>query len=88
MSAALCVVVFEQSLDVVIPLAQAIVSGISIKFLEQNLEHQARRGLVSATLDDILFSDKSDHRNAAERLELLNFLPRKFFLLLLLSRPV
>lgn len=32
MSAALCVVVFEQSLDVVIPLAQAIVSGISIKF--------------------------------------------------------
>lgn len=88
MSAALCVVIFEQSLDVVIPLAQAIVSGISIKFLEQNLEKQAQRGLISATLDDILFSNKMEHSIAAERLELLNFFPRKFFALLLLSRPV
>lgn len=88
MSAAFCIVVFEPSLDVVIPLAQAIVSGISIKYLEQNLELQARRGIVSATLDDILFSNKSDHKTATERLELLNFQPRKFFALILLSRPV
>jgi len=88
LSAAFCIVVFEPVLDVVIPLAQAIVSGISIKFLTQNLEVQAKRGIVSATLDDILFNSRSGHEVAAERLEFLNFTPRKHFLIILLSRPV
>lgn len=88
LSAAFCIVVFEPVLDVVIPLSQAIVNGISIKFLEQNLELQAKRGIVSATLDDILFSNQSSHERAAERLEFLNFIPRKNYLLILLSRPV
>lgn len=88
LSAAFCIMVFEPVLDVVVPLSQAIVNGISIKFLEQNLEQQARRGIISATLDDILFVNKSSHEVAAERLEFLNFTPHKHFLIVLLSRPV
>lgn len=88
MPAAFCIVVRDPAADLVVPLSQAIVSGISVKFMEQNLENQARRGIVSATLDDILFSGKSSHKMAAERLEFLNFVPQKNFLIILLSRPV
>lgn len=86
--AAFCIVVSEPALDVVIPLSQAIVSGISIKFLEANLKAQAERELVSSMLDDILFSNKSNAKTVAERLELLSFVPRKHHLIILLSCPV
>lgn len=86
--AAFCIVVCEPALDVVIPLSQAIVSGISIKFLETDLKVQAERELVSSMLDDILFSNKSSAKLVAERLELLNFVPRKHHLIVLLSCPV
>lgn len=88
LSAAFCIVVFEPALDVVVPLAQAIVNSISIKYLEQNLEVQAQRGIVSAALDDILFSNRANHELVSERLELLDFVIRKNFIIILLSRPV
>lgn len=86
--AAFCVVVPEPELDVVIPMSQAVVSGISIKFLEEDLKAQAERELISSMLDDILFSHRSDPKVISERLELLNFVPRKNHLIILLSCQV
>lgn len=83
--AAVCIVTLEPTVDLVIPMSQAIVSGISIKFLEENLKTEAERGLVSSMLDDILFSHHSDSKAIAERLELLNFTPHKYHLMILLS---
>ena len=83
--AAVCIVAADPTLDLVIPLCQAIVSGICVKFLEENLKTETERGLISSMLDDILFSHHSDSRAIAERLELLNFVPRKYHTVILLS---
>lgn len=73
MVAIFCIVADERDMNLVFSLAQSIVSGISIKFLEQNLKLQAEMELTASILDDILFSHKSDAQVIAERLKLLNF---------------
>lgn len=80
-----CIVANEEQLELVYSLAQSIVSGISIKFLEQNLKIQAEMELTASILDDILFSQKSDAKAIAERLELLNFTPHTRHLIIILS---
>lgn len=73
MVAIFCIVAEEHDMNLVFSLAQSIVSGISIKFLEQNLKLQAEMELTASILDDILFSHRSEAGVIAERLKLLNF---------------
>lgn len=83
--AAFCVVVNELEEDLVCSLSQSIVSGINIKFLGENLKQQAEMELLSSTLDDILFSRGTDQKTITERLALVEFVPRKNTLIVLLS---
>ena len=66
-------------------LAQSVVNGINIKFLGENLKQQAEMELISSTLDDVLFSHGSDAKIIAERLALVDFIPRKNLLMILIS---
>lgn len=85
LAAIFCIVAKEHDMPLVFSLAQSIVSGISIKFLEQNLKLQAEMELTASILDDILFSHRSDARVIAERLKLLNFSLHAQLLIVILS---
>lgn len=85
--AAVCIVSYHTEQNLVQPLAQSVVSGISIKLLERDLKDQAARGVVASLLDDILFSQRTDANLALERLASLNFTPCKNFLILVLTSP-
>lgn len=84
--AVFCIISPETQLELISSLVQPIVSGISIKFLEQNLKAQTESELMSSILDDILFSQQSNAKIIADRLEILNFKPRENHLIVLLSR--
>jgi len=84
--AAFCIFTLDPQKDLIYPLGQSIVNGIGIKFMEQNLKAQAERELIFSILDDILFSQRSNSKVISERLKLLNFIPRRNQLIVLLSR--
>jgi|GEM_PF-1388033 purine catabolism regulator len=74
--------------ELIFPLGQSMVSGINIKILEQDLKLQTERSVVSAMLDDILFSRNSDAKTVTERLQSLNFSTHKFNRIIVISTPV
>lgn len=83
--AAVCIVTHNVEPELLQPLAQTVVNGISIKLLERDLEEQAARGVVASLMDDILFSPKVDSNLAYDRLTSLNFTPYKNILILVLA---
>lgn len=87
MLAAVCIVVDDVEQELVHPLAQAVVNGISVKLLERDIKAQAARGVVASMLDDILFSEHTDAKLAMERLMSLNFHSHRNFLICLLTSP-
>lgn len=85
-AAVFCIISSEPKVELIASLAQPIVSGISIKFLEQDLKAQTENKLISSILDDILFSQNSNVKIIADRLETLKFTPHDNHLIVLLSR--
>ncbi|MDP3385941.1 MAG: PucR family transcriptional regulator ligand-binding domain-containing protein [Eubacteriales bacterium] len=84
--ATICIVTFEVQIDLVYLFTQSIINGISIKFLEKNLQVQAERELEFSILNDILFSKNSNAEVIADRLDLLNFTLYENKLMVILSR--
>lgn len=70
-----CIVLQDTQAELAFPLAEAIVNALCVKFLEQNLKLQTEREMVSAILDDVLFTRHSDESTIIDRLELLSFTP-------------
>lgn len=70
-----CIVLNDTQSELAVPLAEAIVNALCVKFLEQNLKLQTEREMVSAILDDVLFTKNTDESTIIDRLELLNFTP-------------
>ena len=83
--AAFCMAAYDVEEELACSLAQSVVNGINIKFLGENLKQQAEMELISSTLDDVLFSHGSDPKIIAERLSLVDFVPRKNLLMILVS---
>lgn len=83
--AVFCMAAHDVEEELACSLAQSVVNGINIKFLGENLKQQAEMELISSTLDDVLFSHGSDAKIIAERLALVDFIPRKNLLMILIS---
>jgi PucR family transcriptional regulator, purine catabolism regulatory protein len=70
-----CIHLQDTQAELAVPLAEAIVNALCVKFLEKDLKLQTEREMVSAILDDVLFTPHVDEGTIIDRLELLNFTP-------------
>lgn len=77
----LCIALPPNRSELAIPLAEVIVNALSVKFLEHDLRLRAKRELVTSVLDDLLFTRYKEESEIIERLNLLNFTPQKYYMM-------
>lgn len=77
----LCIAQNSGRMELIIPLAEAIVNALSVKFLELDLKRQAKRELTTSVLDELLFTPYEEESAVLERLEVLKFKVQKSYFL-------
>ncbi len=80
-----CILMKDNQTEIIFPLAEAIVNALCVKFLEQNLKLQTEREMISAILDDILFTKHSDESTIIDRLAILGFQPLESHMLVIIA---
>lgn len=80
-----CISLKDTQMEIIFPLAEAIVNALCVKFLEQNLKLQTEREMISAILDDILFTKHTDESTIIDRLATLGFSPQQNHMLVIVA---